>query len=1035
MVHTPVADQPQPAWLGEWQDRMLATPGRKRVTATCCYLLVIVTGALFVAMREINGALGQMRLPGSAGGGALQFPLQWDGRRADSAVAELSRSWAAYVAQVKPTRVIAEPRVLVERLFWLDLAFIASYTVLLIAVLVLASRFQPNDDGPAAALRPVHQRMLWTALLCTVPLAVVDVLEDFALRAAYLDDWRAAVAIGPIPVGPLLSMLKLLLVALVVVPLLVAGVATLHGSASWRRAVIASRAVSIVVAIAVLLLATGIGADQVDDVIRAWNWPYALFATLASVLAALVVVGTITELTGASVDNPAPDCGKDPNWVVIRVAVVLGAAGGVCWAVGLGWGLLVPAGMALLGALLSAPLTRFMPKDGKRDPQEARPNPELVATNGVRLARAAGAGLLAVLIWVLVRAATFDLAVRAASTRWMWVATLGCAAVALAVTGTLVLVKQAPSGRTRWMWVTLASVATLILLATLVPALEVTLPTSLGTVAVLMLGLAGGAGVLTAAVAASRQRPVRRLRLVPAVRVLGLQRLPVVTLVVIWAALVAVLDRGGFHDIRTLPAAAPGPPPTLEQAYRAWLDAGADKTPQGAARPLVLVAAQGGGIRAAVWTALVMECVFGPGPVVASDGCKEGASETTPAAKGHTVREQPLPVFLASGASGGSVGLAVWSAHRVDLASGGAVAAQTPKQIEAALGADFVAPDLARLLSGDLAYLLFAHNLPDRAEVMESAWERPWPGGRTGMSRGLRETYQQANGAPRQWRIPILALNGAQVEDGCRLLASPVDFHVSAPGHQPRDTPDGDRDTPGDTTCGTVTGGGPLSDVLPRTTELVDYLCPATDVPLSTAAHLSARFPFVSPTGRVSRGDCANTTGLLPPQSISYDIDGGLFDNSGAGTALDAWRALAPLAAAGESAAQRCVVPVFLQIDNSDPEQPELGPDSPPLELLAPASALLGEIGSRETMARATAATAFGPPRSPAGSPVRVDGRDIKSLWFRVALAGQPGPQPPLGWTLAGSTVDDMRAQLSTEKNRAAIAELRHLLTAPLRCG
>jgi len=150
----------------------------------------------------------------------------------------------------------------------------------------------------------------------------------------------------------------------------------------------------------------------------------------------------------------------------------------------------------------------------------------------------------------------------------------------------------------------------------------------------------------------------------------------------------------------------------------------------------------------AVWTALVMECVFGPGPVAQSEGCAGGAGEVVPATAGRTVREDPLPVFLASGASGGSVGLTVWSAHRVDLAGGGAVAARTPKRVEAALGADFVAPELARMLSGDLLHLLLAHHLPDRATVMESAW-------------------------------------GTQVEDGCRLLVSPVNFHVSAPGHTP----------------------------------------------------------------------------------------------------------------------------------------------------------------------------------------------------------------------------------------------------------
>ena len=29
-----------------------------------------------------------------------------------------------------------------------------------------------------------------------------------------------------------------------------------------------------------------------------------------------------------------------------------------------------------------------------------------------------------------------------------------------------------------------------------------------------------------------------------------------------------------------------------------------------------------------------------------------------------------------------------------------------------------------------------------------------------------------------------------------------------------------------------------------------------------------------------------------------------------------------------------------------------------------------------------------------------------ETLWFRITLYGQPGPEPPLGWTLAPETVD-----------------------------
>jgi hypothetical protein len=73
---------------------------------------------------------------------------------------------------------------------------------------------------------------------------------------------------------------------------------------------------------------------------------------------------------------------------------------------------------------------------------------------------------------------------------------------------------------------------------------------------------------------------------------------------------------------------------------------------------------------------------------------------------------------------------------------------------------------------------------------------------------------------------------------------------------------------------------------------------------------------------------------------------------------------------------------------------------------------------------------------SPSGLTVqRADGRPLQ-LWFRISLFGQPGPQPPLGWTLAPQTVSDMRAQLQLPQNAAQLQQIRDLLTgAALTCS
>jgi hypothetical protein len=245
----------------------------------------------------------------------------------------------------------------------------------------------------------------------------------------------------------------------------------------------------------------------------------------------------------------------------------------------------------------------------------------------------------------------------------------------------------------------------------------------------------------------------------------------------------------------------------------------------------------------------------------------------------------------------------------------------------------------------------------------------------------------------------------------------------------------GADDLPDDATCGT--GGlaekAVVVDALTRTNELIDYLCPGEDLPLSTAAHLSARFPYVSPIARVPAGDCDGTRpspdpGHMPDSAISYVTDGGVADNSGASTAMQIWRAVRPTAAEGESG-DSCVIPIFVQIDNSIGDESGDASSEPPLELIAPGSALLSRFGGQEASERSEARQEFATVRTAGGRTIVAD-----RSWFRIAPSVQPGIQPPLGWTLAPDTVADMRRQMLSEGNRQSMVQLRQLLAAPPRC-
>lgn len=576
-------------------------------------------------------------------------------------------------------------------------------------------------------------------------------------------------------------------------------------------------------------------------------------------------------------------------------------------------------------------------------------------------------------------------------------------------------------------------------------------------VALLLAGFAVAVGVVGFIAVVLRHR-LRDYDVPAVLQLLRLRRFPVAGLLIVYVVVLSIVDRGsGFHDIRryesdTLSAADSA---TIGQAWHQWSEA-FDQTD--GAQPMVFVAAQGGGLRAAVWTALVMECVFGPGPVRASGTVCAHDSGAPEIAEMVDRIDEPTPVLLASGASGGSVGLAAWSARRADLFAD-REDAKIPLRLEQALAFDFVAPVVARMFTADIPYALSAWDRADRAEMLERAWERAWDAAAatdagdpaagasrdehaaTGMRRGLRETWKVTHddGA---WATPVLALNGVSVEDGCRTVTSAVDFTL--PRTLPDDLatlavrPTANDDRPDDAACRgpeRPTNGEAL-DILPSTSEIIDYLCANEDIPLSTAAHLSARFPYVSPTGRIARTGCADADGFVAAGSVSYDSDGGIFDNSGAATLTDTWRVLAPVVAAHERATGACVAPIVLQIDNSPPASTvSTGPDNQPAELLAPLRATAGQVTSRESYARTSAAAAFRRPISPSGRQIVGDDGAPETLWFRVSLFGQPGPEPPTGWTLATETVEDMRRQLRARQNAEQLAALiSYLESGELRC-
>ena len=207
------------------------------------------------------------------------------------------------------------------------------------------------------------------------------------------------------------------------------------------------------------------------------------------------------------------------------------------------------------------------------------------------------------------------------------------------------------------------------------------------------------------------------------------------------------------------------------------------------------------------------------------------------------------------------------------------------------------------------------------------------------------------------------------------------------------------------------------------TRDLVDYLC-GQNVDLATAAFLSARFPFVSPTGTTRCPD--DDAGTSDSLSIG---DGGYRDDSGAGWLMDKWAALDPLVAKFNTSHDRCIVPIFVEINTGYSGFGGPSGASDVAQIIAP------PLGA----ARVFSDLSYGPGRTghgrvqPAPGPDRqvlVNDEELPTL-LRGHPRRPPGGHRPLGWSLSERAVDDLVDQLDLTENRQALDGLRDLLTRP----
>jgi hypothetical protein len=268
--------------------------------------------------------------------------------------------------------------------------------------------------------------------------------------------------------------------------------------------------------------------------------------------------------------------------------------------------------------------------------------------------------------------------------------------------------------------------------------------------------------------------------------------------------------------------------------------------------PVVLVAAAGGGLRAAYWTAMALSAIQDADSTFASD------------------------LFAISGVSGGSVGGALFATiardarldtshsklqHCVDHLSGDDTthAASSPYSacVRAFMRDDFLSPVLAKMIGPDLLQRFSPFELPrtDRSQGLEGSWEASYEsvlGDGSAWKRGMLELTRDSSVRA---TVPALILNSTHVETGKRYIASTL------------------------LTDSTFTD---VTDVI----RLLDR-----DLPVSSAAHNSARFTYVSPPGHLDTRD---------GKEHGRVVDGGYFENSGLVTlrqvyeSIERWKRVHP---------------------------------------------------------------------------------------------------------------------------------------------
>jgi hypothetical protein len=443
------------------------------------------------------------------------------------------------------------------------------------------------------------------------------------------------------------------------------------------------------------------------------------------------------------------------------------------------------------------------------------------------------------------------------------------------------------------------------------------------------------------------------------------------------------------HGVRVLGAEQlamkPSDRPTLENAFENWRTAVGSGTHE-QTPPFVIVATTGGGLRAAFWTSVVL-----------------GAIE-------EKVPEFHKHVFAISGVSGGSFGAALFDtllkveSREVWDISECENKATLQGRARCILAQDYLAPAVSGLLYPDLLQRFIPlprplPRFPDRAMSTEQGWEQGWRNkgvlvdSESAFARPFLGLWSDCLPQAGCWR-PALLLNGTHVETGKRIITSNLKINKKA-----------DKKANEETDTETFTDAD----------DIYKLIGDKEDFRISTAVNNSARFPYVAPAGTL-RKDGKDTA----------HVDGGYFENFGAGTAAELLRAAHDYFKDGFR-------PIVIQI-SSDPDLTEdrlpvcdegRGGDPPPqakstTEYGAPLDAFFATRGARGIFAVKQLCRLMG----------ATTGEQAK-FFFHFRMCNSEGhTDPGLGWTISERSFGRISGYIEKCGNDEQLDDLVNLLTS-----